>query len=68
MPVPVHCQLALINSQIIKAKAAPLKGKGPIHDPMEDIIRAHVSMLEWHIHSRKFGMTAAQLDCCNRNL
>jgi hypothetical protein len=29
---------------------------------MEDMIRAHVSMLEWHIQSRKFGMTAAQLE------
>ncbi len=62
MPVPVHWQLALINSGILKARAGPLKGKGPIHDPMEDMIRVHISMLEWHMQSRKFSMIAAQLE------
>ncbi len=60
--MPVHWQLALINSEILKARAGLLKGKGLIHDLMEDMIRAHVSMLEWHMQSRKFGMTAAQLE------
>ncbi len=62
MSVPVHWQLALINSEILKAKAGPLEEKGPIHDPMEDMVRAHLSMQEWHMQSRKFGMTAAQLE------
>jgi hypothetical protein len=60
--MPVQWQLVLINSEILKAKTAPLKGKGPIHDLMGDIIWAHMSMLEWHMQSRKFGMTAAQLE------
>ncbi len=59
MSVPVHWQLALINSETLKVEAGPLKGKGPIHDPMEDMVRAHLSKLEWHMQSRKFGMTAA---------
>ena len=29
---------------------------------MESIVEAHVSMLEWHMQSRKFGMTASQLE------
>ena len=29
---------------------------------MESIVEAHVSMLEWHMQSRKFGMTAVQLE------
>jgi hypothetical protein len=33
-----------------------------IDDPMESIVELHVSMLEWHMHSRKFGMTADQLE------
>ena len=60
--MPVHWQLALINSEILKARTGPLKRKGLIHDPMEDMIRAHGSMLEWHMQSRKFGITAAQLE------
>ena len=60
--IPVHLQLALINSQIAKAKTGPLKGKAPVQDPMESIVRAHVSMLEGHMQSRKFGITAAQLE------
>ena len=60
--IPVHLQLALINSQIAKAKTGPLKGKAPVQDPMESIVQAHVSMLEWHMQSRKFGMTAAKLE------
>jgi hypothetical protein len=62
MPVPIHWQLALINSETSKARTGPLEGKGPIYDPMEDIIQAHVSMLESHMQSRKFGMTAVQLE------
>ena len=62
MMVPVHWQLALINTQIEQARTGPLKGKAPIQDPMEGIIQAHVAMLEWHMQSRKFGMTAAKLE------
>ena len=29
---------------------------------MEDIVEAHVPMLEWHMKSRKYGMTAALLE------
>ncbi len=39
-----------------------LHGKPLIDDPMESIVEAHVSMLEWHMQSRKFGMTAVQLE------
>jgi hypothetical protein len=33
-------------------------------DPMESILEAHVSMLEWNMQSRNFGMTADQLVKC----
>jgi hypothetical protein len=49
MLVAVHWQLALINNQILQAKTGPLKGKAPIQDPMEGIVQAHLSMLEWHM-------------------
>jgi len=62
VPVLSHWQLALINSQISKAKTGPLKGKALIQDPMEGIVKAHVAILEWHMQSRKFGMTAAKLE------
>jgi hypothetical protein len=38
------------------------QGKPLIDDPMESIVEAQVSMLEWHMQSRKFGMTAVQLE------
>ncbi len=62
VPVLSHWQLALINSQISKAKTGPLKGKALIQDPMKGIVKAHVAILEWHMQSRKFGMTAAKLE------
>ena len=54
--------MSIINDEIARAKKGPLLGKPPIQDPMESIVGAHVSMLEWHMQSRKFGMTAAQLE------
>ena len=55
-------QIDLINSEIRAAKKGNLHGKPLIDDPMESIVEAHVSMLEWHMQSRKFGMTAVQLE------
>jgi len=52
----------MINSEIRAAKKGNLQGKPLIDDPMESIVEAHVSMLEWHMQSRKFGMTAVQLE------
>ncbi len=52
----------MINSEIRAAKKSFLHGKPIIDDPMESIVEAHVSMLEWHMQSRKFGMTAVQLE------
>ena len=49
----------MINAQ---AKKGPLVGRPPISDPIEDIGGAHVNMLEWHMQSRQFGMTAVQLE------
>jgi hypothetical protein len=55
-------QLDLINIEISQARNGPLLGKSLIQDPMEDIVQAHESILEWHMKSRKFGMTAAHLE------
>ena len=55
-------QLNIINDEIKRAKNGPLKGKSPILNPMEAIVQTHVTMLEWHMQSRKFGMTAVQLE------
>ncbi len=56
-------QIDLINSEIRAAKKGNLHGKPLIDDPMESIVEAYVSMLEWHMRqSRKFCMTAVQLE------
>ncbi len=55
-------QIDFINSEIRAAKKGNLHGKPLIENPMESIVEAHVSMLEWHVQSRKFGMTAVQLE------
>jgi hypothetical protein len=58
-------QIDIINrdNEIRTAKkGGNLHGKHLIDDPMESIVEAHVSMLEWHMQSRKFGMTAVQLE------
>ena len=55
-------QIDIINNEIRSAKKGFLQGKPLIDDPMESIVEAHVSMLEWHMQSRKFGMTASQLE------
>jgi hypothetical protein len=46
------------------AKKGNLHGKPLIDNPMESIVEGHwhVSMLEWHMQSKKFGMTAVQLE------
>ncbi len=55
-------QIDIINIEIRNAKKGVLHGKPLIVDPMESIKEEHVSMLEWHMQSRKFGMTAIQLE------
>ncbi len=55
-------QINLINSEIRAAKKGNLHDKPLIDDPMESIVEEHVSMLEWHMQSRKFCMTAVQLE------
>ena len=40
---------------------SPLYKKPALEDPSEKLIAAHVSTLEWHMLSRKFSMTAAEL-------
>jgi len=62
----IPLQLNIINDEIKRAKNGPLKGKSPILNPMEAIVQTHVTMLEWHMQSRKFGMTAAQLETLQR--
>jgi hypothetical protein len=39
----------IINNEIRNAKKGVLHGKPLIDDPMESIVEAHVSMLEWHM-------------------
>ena len=33
-----------------------------LEDPSERIVESHLATLEWHMQSRKFGMTAAELE------
>ena len=52
----------MINTAIASAKAgSPLYKKKMVQDPCENMISAHVATLEWHMLSRKFGMTATEL-------
>jgi hypothetical protein len=55
-------QIDVINNEICNAKKGVLHGKPLIVDPMISTVEAHVSMLEWNMQSRKFGMTAIQLE------
>jgi hypothetical protein len=55
-------QIDIINNEFRNSKKGVLHGKPLIDDPMESIVEAHVYMLEWHMQSRKFGMTADQLE------
>jgi hypothetical protein len=55
-------QLDIINNEIRNAKKGVLHEQPLIDDPMESIVEAYVSMLEWHMQSRKFGMTAVQFE------
>ncbi len=55
-------QIDIINYEIRNVKRGILHGKPLIDDPMESIVEAHVSMLEWPMQSRKFGVTAFQLE------
>jgi hypothetical protein len=55
-------QIDIINNEICNAKRGVLHGKPLIDDPKRSIVEAHVPMLEWHMQSRKFGMTAIQLE------
>jgi hypothetical protein len=55
-------QIDIINNKISNAKRGVLHGKSLINDPMESIDEVHVSMLEWHMQSRKFGVTAIQVE------
>ena len=54
-------QIDIINNEICNAKRGVLHGKTLIDDPIKSIVEGHVSMLAWHMQSRKFGMTAIQL-------
>ena len=55
-------QLKLINKTISSAKqGSPLYWKPLLEDPSERIVESHLATLEWHMQSRKFGMTAAKL-------
>ena len=52
----------MINNAIASAKAgSPLYNRAMVEDPTENMIRAHVATLEWHMLSRKFGMPASEL-------
>ena len=56
-------QVRLINAAIAAAKqGSPLYKKPQLQDPCEKLIEAHVATLEWHMQSRKFGLTAAELE------
>jgi hypothetical protein len=41
---------------------SPLHSKQPIEDPSKRVIDANVSVFEWHMQSRKFGMPTEQLE------
>ena len=58
----MFCQIKMINTAIASAKAgSPLYKTKMVQDPCENMISAHVATLEWHMLSRKFGMTASEL-------
>ena len=55
-------QIKLINAEIAAAKqGSPLYQKPAVEDPSDKLIAAHTATLEWHMQSRKFSMTAAEL-------
>ena len=55
-------QIKLINAEIAAAKqGSPLYQKPAVEDPSDILIAAHTATLEWHMQSRKFSMTAAEL-------
>ena len=43
-------------------QGSPLYRKPLLEDPSERIVESHLATLEWHMQSRKFGMTAAELE------
>ena len=43
-------------------QGSPLYKKPLVEDPSEKIVESHLATLEWHMQSRKFGMTAAELE------
>jgi hypothetical protein len=57
-------QIKLINKEMITSakQGTPLYRKPLFQDPSECIVESHVATLEWHMQSRKFGMTAAELE------
>ena len=60
---PFFSQIKLINKEITSAKHGnPLYRKSLLEDPSERIVQSHLATLEWHMQSRKFGMTAAELE------
>jgi hypothetical protein len=49
--------------EITSAKhGTPLYRKPLLEDPSERIVQSHLATLEWHMQSRKFGVTAAELE------
>ena len=60
---PCFSQIKLINKEITSTKHGnPLYRKPLLEDPSECIVQSHLATLEWHMLSRKFGMTAAELE------
>jgi hypothetical protein len=56
-------QIDIINNEIRNAKRGVLHLTNLfIGDSTESIVEAHASVLEWHMQSRKLGMTAIQLE------
>jgi hypothetical protein len=52
----------MINVTIASAKTgSPLYKRALVQDPTENLSRAHVATLKWHVLSRKFGMPASEL-------
>ena len=59
---PALLQIKIINDAIASSKdGSPLYKRAMVEDPCENMIRAHVATLEWHMLSRKFGMPASEL-------
>ena len=59
---PALLQIKIINDAIASAKdGSPLYKRAMVEDPSENLIRAHVATLEWHMLPRKFGMPASEL-------